>query len=401
MSKMGKITFLGDIMCEEPLLRASRRGTGYDFEQVFSGCKNLFSGSDLVIGNLETVFAGSSAGYTNSLFSFNTPDQFADAMAHSGIGMVTTATNHALDRDKTGLIRTLDILDTLNVQHIGAYRSEDERNKAFIKQVGGRSVAFLNYTYGTNLNESPYVVGENDYYLLNLLMPQMRVKSKAKEGIKGQISKVVYKTIPMKHLLKLKKMIGREYVNRYQDVLDRSVLKGSYIRRLREDVAKAKESADLVVVCLHIGGQFNASPGEQVEYFTKLFSDLGVDYLINTHAHVVQATKRYGNTFVAHCLGNFSISPSSIYIPHELKPEYSIALHLNLTDEEANVSFSILKIVEKKDHTLRVVPVYDLACELNGNKLAELKKDILFIYNRFTGANRSELPVQSEYSMET
>ena len=50
--------------------------------------------SDLVVGNLETVFAGEEAGYTNDVYSFNTPDRFVCSMKSAGIDYVSTANNH-------------------------------------------------------------------------------------------------------------------------------------------------------------------------------------------------------------------------------------------------------------------------------------------------------------------
>ena len=40
----------------------------YDFDFVFHGVKDKLLESDLVVGNLETVFAGEEAGYTNDVY---------------------------------------------------------------------------------------------------------------------------------------------------------------------------------------------------------------------------------------------------------------------------------------------------------------------------------------------
>lgn len=399
---MRKITFLGDIMCEEPLLRASRQGREYDFHQVFDGCKDFFKQSDYVIGNLETVFAGETSRYTNSLFSFNTPDEFAVAMSESGINMVTTATNHALDRGKGGLYRTLDLLDQVGVEHIGSYKTADDRNRVFVKRFGEKKIAFLNYTYGTNLNESPFVIPDNEYYVLNLLMPQKRVASKAKGGFKGTVSKILYRVIPLRTLLMIKKAVGREYANKYTDRLEQDSLRQDFLNRVENDIKKAKDSADIVIACLHIGGQFNEYPGEQVNFFIHKFSEFGVDYLINTHAHVVQKVEMAGDTFVANCLGNFSISPSSVYVPHELLPEYSVALHMYIDEPSIRLAFSILKIVEDKRHNITVQPVYKMINDLkrNSKEYNSLQEDVTFVYNRFTGNNEGQVPFQAEYPIE-
>ena len=71
-----RITFVGDIMCERPLLKAYFMNKGYDFRPVFEATKKLFNESDFVIGNLETVFAGKEVGYTKKSSSFRASCSF-------------------------------------------------------------------------------------------------------------------------------------------------------------------------------------------------------------------------------------------------------------------------------------------------------------------------------------
>ena len=40
---MKKITFLGDIMAEIPVLKAAKRGSGYDFSGVFAPSRELLA----------------------------------------------------------------------------------------------------------------------------------------------------------------------------------------------------------------------------------------------------------------------------------------------------------------------------------------------------------------------
>ena len=62
--KLIRITFIGDIMCERPLLKAYFINKGYDFRPVFEATKKLFNESDFVIGNLKTCFDWKEVGYT-------------------------------------------------------------------------------------------------------------------------------------------------------------------------------------------------------------------------------------------------------------------------------------------------------------------------------------------------
>ena len=100
----------------------------------------------------------------------------------------------------------------------------------------------------------------------------------------------------------------------------------------------------------------------------------------------------------AYCLGNFSISPSSIYIPHELKPEYSIAFHLYIDAKSVvKKTFSILKIIEEKNHMITVRPVDEIAVQLLSNERKSLEEDVAFIYERFTGERPGSTIIKKEY----
>ena len=71
------------------------------------------------MGSLETPLAGRKAKYTCEDTNLNTPDDILYSLKEMGINMLTTGNNHALDRGKKGLIRTLETLDRYGFDHIG------------------------------------------------------------------------------------------------------------------------------------------------------------------------------------------------------------------------------------------------------------------------------------------
>ena len=116
-----KITFLGDIMIEPPVLKAAKRKGGtYDFRGVFSRAKALLSESDFVVGNLETPLAGAAVGYTDTHLCFNAPDDYVDALIDAGVTLVSTANNHMFDRGYEGMERTVRVLDARRFSEGGA-----------------------------------------------------------------------------------------------------------------------------------------------------------------------------------------------------------------------------------------------------------------------------------------
>ena len=389
MEKTVRITFVGDIMCEKPLQQAYETYGAEVFCRVFSRTKALFAGADYTVGNLETVFGGTAFPYTRELYRFNTPDAFAEALAGSGIGLVTTATNHCLDCGLPGLTRTLDVLDRCAVEHTGTYRTPEER-RVFVKEIAGRRVAFLNYAYGTNVHETGVLLREDELFHMGLLKPQT-FRLQTREGkqagrARRAVSKALAAVTDEETRIRMKRALRIPYNHVRVDHLDEEELDGSLLATIREELAAAGEAADTVIACLHCGGQFNREPGGLSRYFARFFAENGADAVVCHHAHVVQRTEWIGRVPVAYCLGNYSISPSSVYLLRENLPEYSAALHLSLTEERGiSASFSVLKTVEDADGVPVVYPAALLSETLGGEEKAALTKDVNRIASVLTG----------------
>lgn len=399
-----KISFVGDIMCEKPLQRYAEKNGFDSFEEVFMHTKTLFLESDYVVGNLETVFAGAEAGYTNEMYRFNTPDEFAEALAKSGIHLVTTATNHSLDRGIDGLLRTINVLDKNGIAHVGTYTSTSEE-RILVKEFGDLKVAFLNYTYGTNVHETKVVLKEEELFHLNLLKPQTYncqtfVGIDQVSPLRVAVSQLISKVFNTEQKMRLKKVLHRPYNFVRIDHLDEKEMAPEYLEQVKKDVETAKTQADVIIVCIHSGGQFNAEPGRFTDYIVDQLSAYGASAVVGTHPHVVQKAQFHQGVFTAFSLGNYSISPSSVYLLPENKPEYSIALHLYVGKHGVRrIGFSILKIVEKAGGLLSVYPVDELADTLGDAEKARLNEDVTFIYNRFTQKKEKCVPISREYSL--
>ena len=85
------------------------------------------------------------------------PVEIGDALADSGFDVVCHATNHALDRGKTGIVNCLDYWNREHpeVAVIGINRTAEDRNDVYVYEKDGIRIAVLNYTYGTNGIELP------------------------------------------------------------------------------------------------------------------------------------------------------------------------------------------------------------------------------------------------------
>ena len=148
--------FMGDFMQHGPQIKAAKDSNGnYNYEHYFEYTESLIKEVDFAIANLEVTLAGKPySGYPR----FSAPDAYAVAIKDAGFDVLTTANNHSNDRGSLGLIRTIRILDSLNIKHLGTYQDSIEKNENYplIIEKNGIKVGLLNYTYGTNGLETQY-----------------------------------------------------------------------------------------------------------------------------------------------------------------------------------------------------------------------------------------------------
>lgn len=160
------------------------------------------------------------------------------------------ANNHMLDRRDRGLVRTLNVLDSIGVPHSGVWRNAAERAELnpVVREVNGFRIALLNYTYGTN-------------------------------GIEPQGDVVV-------------------------DYIDRAVIAA--------DIERARAlGAEIVAVCVHWGDEYRLLPNAAQRSLADWLVGQGVDMIIGGHPHVIQPMEMRRDAatgrpvLLVYSLGNF------------------------------------------------------------------------------------------------
>ena len=223
-----RIAFTGDLMVHEAQLQAAYNSVNdsHTFESCFEQIAPRLKDADYTVGNLETTLAGPGAGYTGYP-AFNTPDAFAMALKHTGFNFLSTANNHAGDRGEAGILRTIDVLDAVGLEHAGTYASKEDQEHIFIKEFNGIRFAFLAYTYGSNNATLP----QNKPYLLNML--------------------------------------------------DESLV--------RRQIGQAREQgADVVIVLPHMGVEYGETPDPFYSGLAERLCKYGADAVMISHPHVLQ-----------------------------------------------------------------------------------------------------------------
>jgi len=243
------LIFMGDIMGHDPQIESAfnpEKGT-YNYEGVFRKVSHIIKAADFAIANLEVTLAGKPyAGYPQ----FSSPDALAVACKKNGIDVLVTANNHSCDRAQKGLLRTIHVLDSLEIPHTGTFKDSTERNNKnlLILDKNNIRVGLLNYTYGTNGLPTPKPTMVNRIDTLTML----------------------------------------------------------------SDIKKSQaDSLDKLIVMIHWGPEYQSQPSKkQVEIAEVLFRN-GVDIIVGSHPHVLQkmeytpAKEDDNEHFIAYSLGNF------------------------------------------------------------------------------------------------
>lgn len=218
------LLFAGDLMQHDGQIKAARTADGYDYTDVFARVKPEISRYDIAVANFEVTLAGPPyKGYP----CFSAPDEYLRAIIDAGFDVMLTSNNHSCDTRAKGLERTIVMMDSLKMPHLGTYRHQKEReqNYPFIIERNGIRIAMLNFTYGTNgiPVPPPYIVNLEDT---------------------AQIAKDI--------------------------------------------TAAKKKDADVIIAFPHWGIEYASLPSNAQRKLTQWMLNKGVDHVIGGHPHVVQ-----------------------------------------------------------------------------------------------------------------
>jgi poly-gamma-glutamate synthesis protein (capsule biosynthesis protein) len=77
------------------------------------------------------------------------------------------------------------------------------------------------------------------------------------------------------------------------------------LKRIANQIRRAKEKADLVFAFVHWGMEYETTPSRAQTNLADFIASKGVDLIIGAHPHVVQPMEKVRDTLVAYSLGNF------------------------------------------------------------------------------------------------
>ncbi|MGX7112490.1 CapA family protein [Gemella cuniculi] len=285
--KRARVVANGDILYHDALYYTARQSDGsYNFDQFFEYVKPWIEKADLAIGDYEGTISDKSplSGYP----LFNAPKETADTMKSLGYDVVDLAHNHILDTGLYGLKYTAKTFKDLGLDVVGVHtekkRSED---KILVKEVNGIKIAILAYAYGYN-------------------------------GLEANLSQEDY--------------------NNYLSDLNED--------KIKSDLEKAKQEADVTIVMPQMGIEYNLQPTQEQRRLYNKMINWGADVVLGGHPHVVEPAetveKNGEKKFIIYSMGNF-ISNQRMEIMDNKWPERGV--FMDITFEKEN-NKTIIKTVK-------------------------------------------------------
>lgn len=284
----------------------------YDYSYCFSEISSIIRNADIAIGNLEVTLAGEPyKGYPR----FSSPDELATALKDAGFDILINANNHALDRGKEGLERTIDVVRQEGLIMTGTFKSDNERETYYplVVEKNNILIGILNYTYGTNglLSSPPNIVNYTDTFLI------------------------------------------------------------------RNDIQKIRKvNPDFIIACMHWGNEYEPDGNDSQRSLASLLLNEGVDAIIGSHPHVVQPFELLWNSKdssdlipVVYSLGNLISNQRERYRNGGI----IFMLELTKTDRTIPTGFSWLPVWVQKPVVNGTTRFRLIPANLNDNEKVLLK----------------------------
>ena len=270
----------GDLNVTDSVINAGVAVGGYNYTRAFMDVASTLSDADLTVLNLEGNICGEPYGSGTT----SAPRELLEGLRNAGVDLIQMANSCTINNGLIGLTSTLQSIRATGLEPVGAFASESEfqQSKGYtITEAQGVKVAFVAFTKGLGGRGLP---AGNDN-LVNILY--------------------------------------EDYASTY-DKIDRtritSVLK-----------AVEAEKPDITIALLHWGSEYNDDISDTQKSIVNLMKKQGVDVIIGTHPHTVQAIEydALAGTLVAYSLGDFFGDAS------RGGTNYSIILDLEITKDSS------------------------------------------------------------------
>ncbi|MGI6066175.1 MAG: CapA family protein [Bacillota bacterium] len=239
---------VGDVMLARKLSKLMEsKGLDYPFTKT----AGLLASADIAFANLESPFSHRGQQLPGKGIWFRAKPENMQALTQAGFDVLSIANNHALDYDSPAFLDTIDLLNEQSIKAVGGGANIDEARTPAMLEVNGMKTAFLAYSEMADMFWS-------------------------------------YK-----------------YPRRLKADVDTPGIAPCVPEQIEEDIALVRPIADLVVLSLHWGLEYQSEPEDYQREMAHRLIDAGADIIIGHHPHCIQGIETYQNGLIAYSLGNF------------------------------------------------------------------------------------------------
>lgn len=237
-------TFVGDIDLARGEDKVAAVG---GIDTVFSRTKDLWSTSDLVMGNLECVLLEGGVSYKESVRSaitLGSQADYAQGLKDAGFTALSLANNHAMDYRSRGLGSTMDALHGVDIATVGAGESSPDAAEPVVQDVDGFTVAV---------------------FAASEIVPDDAAATMTSPGIA---------TVNNSDL----------FISLYE----------------------MRDTVDLVIVNMHWGEEYTSTESADQQELAHDLIDAGADIVIGEHSHTLQPVELYKGHLIVYGMGDYS-----------------------------------------------------------------------------------------------
>lgn len=252
-TESGPVTLavVGDLMLARGVdyyIFSEHRG---DVTYPFAAVAERLRAADYTFANLESPLGLRGRPIPGKGIWFRARPETIEGIRFAGVDGVTVANNHILDYDEENFRETLSLLRENGIGVTGGGEDLAAARAPLVADVKGVKVAFLGYSDFADLHwDASYK------------------RSFAATASRPGVAPVREET-------------------------------------LAEDIARAREAADVVAVAFHWGDEYMNHPNEKQVRLARRAIDLGADLVLGYHPHAIQGIERYKDGLIAYSLGNF------------------------------------------------------------------------------------------------
>lgn len=209
--------------------------------------------------------------------TFNAPYPIIYGIKSGGFNLLSTANNHSYDQGRQGVLDTIAHIKNAGLDYMGTNAAAED-DRTRLYDFDGLKIGLMCYTYGLN-----GFTAEEDF-LVNIIN----------------------------------------------------------LDKMAEDIKHLKDQgADKIILFVHWGVEYRIDLYDELQNLGHDILDLGVDYILGSHPHVVMPVERFDNgKFIVYSMGNFLSNQRKEFLPSQNTEEglfVRFKLEKNLQTKEVDL----------------------------------------------------------------